>query len=160
MRADSFFQGLMQAVTDYADDCGLDGYALYTGGYKFDMKNFNNEDADYSHVRRKADFRIRVEKLLALFLEEQAALNKPPTEDEFKSVPVLSDENVAARKEKTKADALRWLAEFKWENLKSDDYATARRAWYHLDGLKAVCAMHDDTKIALKSAAERAGLTL
>lgn len=158
MRTDSFFQGLMQAVCDYARDCGLDYYELRTGGTKPSIKKLG-EDRDYAHVRRKADFRNRIDNLLAMFLEEQAALNKPPTADEFKSVPVLADDEVIERAHKFKESALKWLSEYKWEDLKSNDYDTARTAWYHLDGLMGVCAMNDDTKAAFLAAADKAGLT-
>ena len=159
MLTDSFFAGLMQAMTDYAEECGLDSDALSDGGYEFDASlELGSDERDYSHVKRKAKFRLRVEKLLAAFLEENEDAVDAALASDFVSVPDLSDPEVKARAEKLRASAFEWLAQFKWENLKSDDFVTARNAWYHLDGLKQMCAMNDDTREAFKVAAESAGI--
>lgn len=161
MKSDSFYHGLMQAIGDYANACGVDSYALWSGGHRFDLSlPLGSPDRDYSHVRRKADFRHRIDNLLALFLEEQAALEMGGKESEYKSVPVMDDEEVAKRSVQSKEDALKWLAEFKWENLNSKEYRIARHAWVLLDHIKGMCAMHEDTQAALKAAAEKAGVEI
>lgn len=103
--------------------------------------------------KAKAKFESRVLAILNVYLSGSVDKDALPP-----SVPVLSAEEVAAASANTKEAAMKWLSEFKWEDLKSDDYDTARRAWYHLDGLRGVCSLHDDTKAWFEAALKDSGI--
>lgn len=103
----------------------------------------------------KVKFETRVLAILDAYLDGRV-LAEPLASPE----PVADAAEIEASRQRTKEQALKWLAEFKWENLKSADYDVARTAWYSLDLLKGACSMHEDTQEALKKAAEKAGISI
>ena len=103
----------------------------------------------------KITFESRVMDILDAYLEGKADGNKLPD-----SEPVLDSDDVEASRQRTKEQALKFLSEFKWENLKSEDHHTAMITWWRLDLLKGVCAMHEDAQAALKAAADKAGVKI
>lgn len=153
MNTDNFFSGLMKALDSYARDCGVDQELIATGGRVY-SKDWTKQD--YTYVRNKAVFRGRVEQLLANFLEEaQKVKDETPA-----SVPVLNDPWAKEKNEEAYKKAAEWLANFRWGDLRNNDYKVARRAWYYLDGLKVLCSLHPDLTDAFLDGAKKAGITM
>ena len=101
----------------------------------------------------KIKFESRVMDILDAYFEGKADGNKLPD-----SEPVIDKDEVEASRQNAKEQALKWLSSFKWEDLKSEDYGLARNAWFRLEHVKGMCAMHEDTIAAFKAAAEKASV--
>lgn len=105
MSTDIFMQGLFVAMDEYADKCGLDGYALATGGRKYG-------DESYKHVRRKQDFVRRVEQLLRDFEVSRALCQ----ESVSLSTPVEVPEDYSDQMRREQFDNI--LRSIKWDVVK------------------------------------------
>lgn len=105
MNSAPFVDGLFVALDKYADECGVDSYALLSGGYSYD-------DESYKHVRRKQDFVMRVEQLLKDFLLAQSL---PQQEPEL-STPVGNMEEVSKQLQQERFDSI--LRSIKWDVVK------------------------------------------
>ena len=93
----------------------------------------------------KAKFESRISAILDAYLEGRVLAEPLP---ESQPVAVVDE----AQRQAHIASVMKYLADFKWEELKSEDYATARRAWFYLDWLKAACAVNAETREAYLNA--------
>lgn len=117
MNYDPFMAGLFRALGNYARECGVDDYALLSGGYKYD-----EDDESYKHVRRKNAFVVRVERLLADFMQAQNM--QQPSAILSEVVPVVEDfsKQVAQERVQRIASEIRWdLLKRWWESDVIDD---------------------------------------
>lgn len=105
MNSAPFIDGLFVALDKYAKECGVDSYALLSGGYSY-------EDESYKHVRRRQDFVMRVEQLLKDFQLAQAL---PQQEPEL-STPVGNVEEVSKQLRQERFDSI--LRSIKWDVVK------------------------------------------
>lgn len=116
----------------------------YGFGLAFDLSQ-----AARSKWEARAKFESRISAIIDAYLEGRVLAEPIPSPE---PVTVVDE----SKRQEFIATTMQHLADFKWADLKSEDYVTARRAWFFHDWLLGVCVMNPETKEAYKKAREEA----
>ena len=119
--------------------------------------------ADWSQTpefEQARDARLAARLRLGTFIDNAVqayteALDQVPATS---STPIFDSEEAQQGIANLREAASNQLAEFNWADLKSTDYATARRAYNHLDGITSMCMQFDDLRAQFSDAANNAGI--